>query len=74
MSFARSTVAVYRNGAPHLRHEVRVENGYAQPTMAFRIPASQARSGTYTVVVRGIRAGSHWYTHTYHVPMFTPSN
>jgi uncharacterized protein YkwD len=74
VSFTKSTVAVYRNGHRISATKLRVENGYAQPTMAFNIPASQARSGVYTVVVRGIRAGSHWYTHTYHVSMFTPSN
>jgi len=74
VSFSRSTVAVYRNGHRISASKLRVENGYAQPTMAFNIPASQARSGAYTVVVRGIRAGSHWYTHTYHVSMFTPSH
>jgi uncharacterized protein YkwD len=74
VSFTQSTVAVYRNGHRISATKLRVENGYAQPTMAFNIPASQARSGLYTVVVRGIRAGSHWYTHSYHVSMFTPSN
>jgi uncharacterized protein YkwD len=74
VSFARSTVAVYRNGHRISASKLRVENGYAQPTMAFNIPASQARSGVYTVVVRGIRAGSHWYSYTYHVSMFTPSH
>jgi uncharacterized protein YkwD len=73
VSFAKSTVAVYRNGHRISATKLPVENGYAQPTMAFNIPASQARSGLYTVVVRGIQAGSHWYTHTYHVSMFTPS-
>ncbi len=74
VSFSRSTVAVYRNGHRIAATKLRVENGYAQPTMAFDIPASQARSGTYTVVVHGIRAGSHWYSYTYHVSMFTPSH
>jgi uncharacterized protein YkwD len=74
VSFAGSTVAVYRNGARISATKLRVENGYAQPTMAFNIPASQARSGAYTVVVRGIRAGNRNYTYTYHVSMFTPSH
>jgi uncharacterized protein YkwD len=74
VSFTKSTVAVYRNGHRISASKLRVENGYAQPTMAFNIPASQARSGAYTVVVRGIQAGTHWYTYTYHVSMFTPSH
>jgi len=74
VSFAKSTVAVYRNGARISATKLRVEGGYAQPTMAFNIPASQARSGAYTVVVRGIRAGNRSYAHTYHVSMFTPSH
>jgi uncharacterized protein YkwD len=74
VSFARSTVAVFRNGHRISASKLRVENGYAQPTMAFNIPASQARSGFYTVMVRGIRAGRRSYTYTYHVSMFTPSH
>jgi uncharacterized protein YkwD len=74
VSFARSTVAVYRNGHRISASKLRVENGYAQPTMAFNIPASQARSGSYAVVVRGIRAGTRVYGYTYHVSMFTPSH
>ena len=53
----------------------RVENGYAQPTLVWQMPATSVRSGTINVVVRGIRiAGSHRvYTRTYTVRMFTPS-
>ena len=73
VSFAGSSVAVYRNGARIKATKLRVENGYAQPTVVFDVPGSQATSGTYKVVVRNIRAGSRSYTYTYGVRMFTPS-
>lgn len=75
VSFAGASVAVYRNGQRVKASKSRVENGYAQPTLVFNIPASQAHSGTYTVVVRNISTGgSRRYAYTYHVSMFTPSH
>jgi hypothetical protein len=73
VSFAGASVAVYRNGARIQATKLRVENGYAQPTVVFDVPGSQATSGTYKVVVRNIRAGSRSYSYTYGIRMFTPS-
>ncbi|MBV9831592.1 MAG: CAP domain-containing protein [Marmoricola sp.] len=74
VSFAAASVAVYRNGARIPATKLRVENGYGQPTMVFDVPASQARSGTYTVAVRNIRAGGRAYGYSYTVRMFTPTH
>ncbi len=74
VSFAKASVAVYRNGQRVSAAKYHVENGYAQPTLVFRVPASQARSGTFTVVVRGIRTGgTRSFSYSYKVRMFTPS-
>ena len=45
------------------------------PTLVWQIPAKQAKSGTYRVVVRGVhRAGTRKiFGRTYDVRMFTPS-
>ena len=75
MSFAGASVAVYRNGKRISASKSPVENGYAQPTLVFNIPASQAKSGLYTVKVSNIRTGgSRAYGYTYQVSMFTPSH
>ena len=72
VSFSQAAVSVSRNGTPIRTVRNRVENGYAQPTLVWQIPADQARSGTYRVVVRGIRLGSQQYTSSYTVRMFAP--
>jgi uncharacterized protein YkwD len=75
VNFAGASVAVYRNGHRISATKAPVENGYAQPTLVFNIPANQAKSGTYTVAVRNIRTGGNRaYNYTYHVSMFTPSH
>ena len=47
--------------------------GYAMPTLVWQIPARQARSGTYRVVVRGVhRSGTRkTFGRSYDVRMFT---
>ncbi|MET0838172.1 MAG: hypothetical protein ABWY19_05280, partial [Marmoricola sp.] len=73
--FRRATVRVYRNGHAVRATKLRVHNGYAQPTLAWQLPTGTARSGTFTVVVRGVhRAGvRNAFGRTYRVRMFTPS-
>ncbi len=73
--FRRATVRVYRNGTAVRATRLRVRPGYAQPTLVWQVPARQAKSGTYRVVVRGVRrAGSpRPYGRTYTVRMFTPA-
>ena len=73
--FRRATVHVYRNGHAIRTVRQRVHNGYGMPTLVWQIPARQADSGTYRVVVRGVhRAGTRkTFGRTYDVRMFTPS-
>ncbi len=73
--FARATVRVHRNGTAVRVTKLRVRPGYAQPTLVWQLPAAQAKSGTYRVVVRGVRrAGSAKpFGRTYTVRMFTPA-
>jgi hypothetical protein len=73
--FRRATVRVYRNGQVVRATKLRVQPGYAQPTLVWQLPARTAQSGTFTVVVRGVhRAGSRAsFGRTYVVRMFNPS-
>ena len=72
--FRRATVRVYRNGQRVRAVELRVHSGYAMPTMVWQIPARQAGSGTFRVVVRGVhRSGtSKTFGRSYYVRMFAP--
>jgi uncharacterized protein YkwD len=74
--FRRATVRVYRNGDRVRAVKLRVATGYAQPTLVWQIPAREATSGTYRVVVSGVRrAGTSTpFGRTYDVRMFTPSS
>lgn len=74
--FRRASVRVYRDGTRVTAKRLRVRPGYAQPTLVWQIPARQARSGTYRVVVRGVRrAGTaKAFGRTYTVRLFTPAS
>ncbi len=76
VSFARAQVRVYRNGVPIYAAKNPVHNGYAMPTIVWQVPASIAKSGSFRVVVSGIRrAGKRKsFSRSYGVAMFTPSN
>ncbi len=67
---------VYRDGQRVRATKLRVHDGYAQPTLVWQLPAETARTGTFTVVVRGVRrTGSATpFGRTYRVRMFTPSS
>jgi len=75
VSFARARVKVYYGTHQVSVHQYRVENGYAQPTLVWQMPASMPRSGTYRVVVTHIKRQHHRrYQHTsYFVRLFTPT-
>lgn len=74
-NFSRARVRVFRNGSAVRVQKQPVHNGYAKPTLVWELPDSVARSGTFRVVVSGIRrAGSKKrFTRAYTVSMFTPS-
>jgi uncharacterized protein YkwD len=76
MNFSHATVRVLRNGHAVRTTKLRVQNGYAQPTLAWRVPAKSAKSGTFKVVVRGAHLGGSRKPvgRTYVVRMFTPSS
>ncbi len=76
VSFARAQITVY-DGTHRLRvHKYAVENGYAQPTLVWQMPASFSRTHSYKVVVTGIRRAGirRNLSHTYTVRLFTPSH
>ena len=74
--FRRATVQVYRDGQRVRATKLRVHDGYAQPTLVWQLPAETARTGTFTVVVRGVRrtGSTKPFGRTYRVRMFTPSS
>ena len=76
ISFSYATVRVYRNG--NLLQTVKnpVASGYAQPTLVWQVPTDVARSGSFKVVVSGIRKSgtTQRYAHSYSVNMFTPGS
>ncbi len=74
MNFKNARVRVYRNGALVQTVKNPVANGYAMPTIVWQMPASISKSGSFKVVVSGIRKGKRKkVTRTYGVAMFTPS-
>ena len=75
VSFAHAKVRVYYGGHRVPVHQYRVENGYAQPTIVWQMPAGFATTGSYKVVVKRIKKkGSRRLLHTaYTVNLFTPT-
>ena len=75
MSFTYATVRVYRNGNLVQTVKNPVASGYAQPTLVWQVPADIAKSGSFQVVVSGIRKSGTTvrYSRSYTVNMFTPS-
>jgi uncharacterized protein YkwD len=75
-NFSRASVRVYRNGTQLGTTRHAVHNGYAQPTLVWEVPDSVAKSGTFHVVVKGIRVGrkAHKHTWSYDVSMFSPGS
>ena len=76
ISFTYATVRVYRNGTLIQTVKNPVASGYAQPTLVWQVPTDVARSGTFRVVVSGIRKSgtSTRYSRSYSVNMFTPGS
>lgn len=75
INFRYASVRVYRNGTLLRTVKQPVKTGYAMPTIVWEMPDAVARSGTFRVVVSGIRkAGTtKRYTRSYYVTMFTPT-
>lgn len=75
ISFAHAKVRVYHNGARVSVHRYPVENGYAQPTLVWQMPAGFSTTGSYKVVVAHIKKrGSKKPLRTaYTVNLFTPT-
>lgn len=74
-SFAKARIHVYRNGVAIPVHKFRVENGYAQPTLVWQMPAGISKTSAYRVVVKNIRRkGTHKrFKYAYTVRLFTPT-
>jgi len=74
ISFTYATVRVYRDGNLVQTVKNPVVSGYAMPTLVWQVPTSIARSGSFQVVVSGIRKSgtTQRYTRSYVVRMFTP--
>lgn len=74
-SFRYATVHVYRGTHRLTVRKLRVENGYARPTVVWQMPRSFPRRGSYRVVVTGIRHSgtSKRFRTGYTVRFFTPS-
>lgn len=68
--FSHARVRVERGTTPLAVTRFAPESGYAQPTLVFQVAGVQS-TGTYTVVVRGIR-GAASTTHRYRVHLFRP--
>ena len=75
VSFAHARVRVYHNGARVPVHRYRVENGYAQPTLVWQMPAGFSTTGSYRVIVGHIKKkGTKRPLRTaYTVTLFTPT-
>lgn len=72
VNFKKAEIRVYRNGLRIKTSKQPVVNGYAQPTLVWQVPYRLAKSGTYTVLVSGIRVGHKKYSAQYRVRMFAP--
>ncbi|MCW2755371.1 MAG: hypothetical protein JWQ32_2782 [Marmoricola sp.] len=75
VSFARARIAVYDGTRLIPVHKFAVENGYAQPTLVWQMPAGISLTHAYKVVVTHIRRAGirRNLSHTYTVRLFTPS-
>lgn len=74
-SFRYASVHVYRGTRQLTVHRFAVENGYAQPTVVWQMPSGFSRTGSYRVVVRGIRHPhtTKRFRTSYTVSFFKPS-
>jgi hypothetical protein len=76
ISFAKARVRVYHNGVRIPVHKYAVENGYAQPTIVWRMPSGFSRTAAYRVIVKNIRKkhSSKRLKYAYTVRLFTPTH
>jgi uncharacterized protein YkwD len=75
ISFAKARVRVYSNGTRLAVHKYPVENGYAQPTVVWQMPAGISKTSAYKVVIKNIRrkGSSKRLKCVYTVRLFTPT-
>jgi len=75
VSFGRAHVRVYYGSTRLGVHQYRVENGYAQPTLVWQMPASFPNTGSFRVVVTNIKKKGHRRPlhASYTVNLFTPT-
>jgi uncharacterized protein YkwD len=75
VSFAHAKIHVYGAAGRVSVHKYAVENGYAQPTVVWQMPAGFSKTSSYRVVVKNIRhrGSSKRFKYAYTVRLFTPS-
>jgi uncharacterized protein YkwD len=76
ISFKKAKIRVYTGTSRLSVHKYPVENGYAQPTLVWQMPAGISKTAAYRVVIKNIRRkGSHKrIKYTYMVRLFTPTH
>ena len=74
ISFAKAKVLVYGNAGRVPVRKYRVQNGYAQPTLVWEMPAGFSKTSAYRVVVKNIhrKGSSKRLKYAYTVRLFTP--
>lgn len=74
-NFRYASIHVYRGTTSIKVHKYRVENGYAQPTLVWQMPDNLSPTGSYRVVVKGIRhrGSAKRFQTSYTVKLFTPT-
>lgn len=72
VNLTRAKVSVWRNGTRIPVSQLRVQNGYAQPTLVWQLPDQAAAGQTYRVQVTGMVLGKRKLATTYDVRLFMP--
>jgi uncharacterized protein YkwD len=75
VSFAKARIKVYGPTGRLSVHKYRVENGYAQPTVVWQMPAGFSTTSAYRVVVTNIRhkGSKKRFKTAYTVNLFAPT-
>ena len=73
-NFSKARVRVWRNGRRVPVRKMRVQNGYAMPTLVWQLPRYVPKTGTFRVSVNRIRIGrsKHNYRYAYSLRFFNP--
>lgn len=72
VNLAKAKVSVWRNGTRIPVSQLRVQNGFAQPTLVWQLPAAAGAGQTYRVQVTGMRLGKRKLSTAYDVRLFMP--